>query len=172
MARRHPAGTTTLCHCLPVPHPREEIEAAVARYLEVRERMDRGEGGWTDMAGLFTDDATYIDPAWGRVDGIEAITDFLERSMAGLEDWVFPVEWVAIDGDHVVVKWIQRLPGRRPDGTHYDNSGVSLLTYAGDGRFSRSEDHLNMLHVYEVIAESGWRPGPGFTAPPDHPPRL
>jgi ketosteroid isomerase-like protein len=134
--------------------------------------MDRGEGGWTDMAGLFTDDATYIDPAWGRVDGIEAITDFLERSMAGLEDWVFPVEWVAIDGDHVVVKWIQRLPGRRPDGTHYDNSGVSLLTYAGDGRFSRSEDHLNMLHVYEVIAESGWRPGPGFTAPPDHPPRL
>jgi ketosteroid isomerase-like protein len=172
MARRHPAGTTTLCHCLPVPHPREEIEAAVARYLEVRERMDRGEGGWTEMAGLFTDDATYIDPAWGRVDGIEAITDFLERSMAGLEDWVFPVEWVAIDGDHVVVKWIQRLPGRRPDGTHYDNSGVSLLTYAGDGRFSRSEDHLNMLHVYEVIAESGWRPGPGFTAPPDHPPRL
>jgi ketosteroid isomerase-like protein len=172
MARRHPAGTTTLCHCLPVPHPREEIEAAVARYLEVRERMDRGEGGWTDMARLFTDDATYIDPAWGRVDGIEAITDFLERSMAGLEDWVFPVEWVAIDGDHVVVKWIQRLPGRRPDGTHYDNSGVSLLTYAGDGRFSRSEDHLNMLHVYEVIAESGWRPGPGFTAPPDHPPRL
>jgi ketosteroid isomerase-like protein len=157
---------------LPVPHPREEIEAAVARYLEVRERMDRGEGGWTEMAGLFTDDATYIDPAWGRVDGIEAITDFLERSMAGLEDWVFPVEWVAIDGDHVVVKWIQRLPGRRPDGTHYDNSGVSLLTYAGDGRFSRSEDHLNMLHVYEVIAESGWRPGPGFTAPPDHPPRL
>jgi ketosteroid isomerase-like protein len=157
---------------LPVPHPREEIEAAVARYLEVRERMDRGEGGWTEMAGLFTDDATYIDPAWGRVDGIEAITDFLERSMAGLEDWVFPVEWVAIDGDHVVVKWIQRLPGRRPDGTHYDNSGVSLLTYAGDGRFSRSEDHLNMLHVYEVIAESGWRPGDGFTPPPDHPPRL
>ena len=153
-------------------HPREEIEAAVARYLEVRERMDRGEGGWTEMASLFTDDATYIDPAWGRVDGIEAITDFLQRSMAGLEDWVFPVEWVAIDGDRVVVKWIQRLPGQRPDGSHYDNSGVSLLTYAGDGRFSRSEDHLNMLHVYEVIAESGWRPGPGFTAPPDHPPRL
>jgi ketosteroid isomerase-like protein len=155
-----------------VPHPREEIEAAVARYLEVRERMDRGEGGWTEMAALFTDDATYIDPAWGRVDGIEAITAFLRDSMAGLEDWLFPVEWVAIDGDHVVVKWIQRLPGRRPDGSHYDNSGVSLLTYAGGGRFSRSEDHLNMLHVYEVIAESGWRPGPGFTAPPEHPPRL
>ena len=153
-------------------HPREEIEAAVARYVEVRERMDRGEGGWEDMCALFTDDATYIDPAWGRVDGIDAIEAFMRESMAGLEDWTFPIEWIAIDGDQVVVKWTQRLPGRRPDGSHYDNSGVSLLTYAGGGRFSRSEDHLNMLHVFEVIAESGCRPGKGFNLPPDHPPRL
>ena len=155
-----------------MPHPRDEVDAAVARYLEVRERMDRGEGAWTDMAALFTDDATYIDPAWGRVDGIEAITEFLRDSMAGLEDWTFPIEWVAVDGDHVVVKWRQVLPGQRADGSAYENSGVSLLTYAGNGRFSRSEDHLNMLHVHEVIAESGWRPGPGFQMPPEHPPRL
>ena len=155
-----------------MPHPREEVDAAVARYLEVRERMDRGEGAWTDLADLFTDDATYIDPAWGRVDGRAAILEFLEESMAGLEDWTFPVEWVAVDGDHVVVKWRQVLPGRRDDGTSYENSGVSLLTYAGDGRFARSEDHLNMLHVHEVIAESGWRPGPGFRMPPEHPTRL
>jgi ketosteroid isomerase-like protein len=157
---------------VPVPHPREEVEAAVAKYVEVRERMDRGEGGWEDMCALFTDDATYIDPAWGRVDGIEAIRDFMRESMAGLDDWLFPIEWIAIDGDHVVVKWIQRLPGQRADGSTYDSSGVSLLTYAGDGRFSKSEDHLNLLHVNEVIAESGWRPGPGFNLPPKHPRRL
>lgn len=153
-------------------HPREEIEAAVAHYRDVRERMDRNEGGWEDMCALFTDDATYIDPAWGRIDGIEAIREFMQDSMAGLEDWEFPIEWIAIDGDNVVVKWIQRLPGQRADGSHYDNSGVSLLTYAGGGRFSRSEDHLNMLHVYEVIAESGWRPGEGFQNPPKNPRRL
>ena len=146
-------------------HTREEIEACVAHYLEVRERMDRNEGGWEDMAALFTDDATYIDPAWGRIDGIEAIRTFLRESMAGLDDWQFPIEWVAIDGDNVVVKWLQRLPGQRADGSHYDNSGVSLLTYAGGGRFSRGEDHLNMLHVYEVIAESGWRPGARLLEP-------
>ena len=153
-------------------HPRDEIEATVARYLDIRERMDRGEGGWEDLAAMFTDDATYIDPAWGLVDGIEAIKEFLHESMVGLEDWLFPVEWVAIDGDRVIVKWIQRLPGQRDDGTHYDNSGVSLLTYAGDGKFSRGEDHLNMLHVNEVIGESGWMPGPGFNMPPKHPRRL
>jgi ketosteroid isomerase-like protein len=155
-----------------VSHTRDEVEAAVAQYLAVRERMDRGEGGWDEMADLFTDDATYIDPAWGLIEGNDAIRAFMSESMAGLEDWLFPIEWVAIDGDHVVVKWTQRLPGQRADGTHYDNSGVSLLTYAGGGRFSRSEDHLNMLHVYEVIGESGWRPGPGFSNPPEHPRRL
>ena len=51
----------------------------MARYLEVRERMDRNEGGWEDMAALFTDDATYIDPAWGRIDGIDAIRAFMAR---------------------------------------------------------------------------------------------
>ena len=153
-------------------HPREEVEAAVATYVKVRERMDAGEGGWEEMADLFTDDASYIDPAWGLVEGKPAIREFMRDSMAGLEDWLFPIEWIAIDGDHVVVKWIQRLPGQRADGSAYDNSGVSLLTYAGGGRFSRSEDHLNMLHVYEVIAESGWRPGPGFQNPPEHPRRL
>ena len=153
-------------------HTRDEVEAAVAQYLAVRERMDRGEGGWDEMADLFTDDATYIDPAWGLIEGNDAIRAFMSESMAGLEDWLFPIEWVAIDGDHVVVKWTQRLPGQRADGSHYDNSGVSLLTYAGGGRFSRSEDHLNMLHVYEVIGESGWRPGKGFNSPPEHPRRL
>lgn len=152
--------------------PRDEIQACVDHYLAVREQMDRGEGGWIEMAQLFTDDAVYIDPAWGKVEGLAAIKTFLEESMAGLDDWLFPVEWVAIDGDHVIIKWIQRLPGQRADGSTYDSSGVSLLTYAGDGRFSRSEDHLNMLHVYEVIAESGWRPGEGFNLPPEHPVRL
>lgn len=153
-------------------HPREEVEVAVATYVKVRERMDAGEGGWEEMADLFTEDATYIDPAWGLIEGNPAIREFMRDSMAGLEDWLFPIEWISIDGDHVVVKWTQRLPGQRADGSAYDNSGVSLLTYAGGGRFSRSEDHLNMLHVYEVIAESGWRPGPGFQIPPEHPRRL
>ena len=153
-------------------HDRAEIEATIARYQEVRERMDRGDGQWSELAQFFTDDAVFIDPAWGKVEGIAGVTEFLDESMVGLEDWTFPIEWISIDGDHVVIKWIQRLPGQRADGSYYDSSGVSLLTYAGNGKFNREEDHLNMLHVYEVIAESGWTPGAGFNMPPEHPPRL
>ncbi|MCU0268598.1 MAG: nuclear transport factor 2 family protein, partial [Acidimicrobiales bacterium] len=113
----------------------------------------------------------YIVPAWGRIQGIEEIRSFLEESMLGLEDWEFPVEFTAIDGDRVVVKWTQRLPGRRADGSPYEQSGYSTLLYAGDGRFSYEEDVLNMVHVLEDLRTSRWRPGPGFTMPPRDPDR-
>lgn len=152
-------------------HPREEVQALVDRYLDLRARIEAGQATWVDLAELFTDDAVYIDPAWGRVHGIDKIRSFLVESMRGLEDWRFPVRFAAIEGDDVVIAWRQVLPGRRPDGRPYEQSGVSLLRYAGDGKFSFEEDLLNMTHVLEDLAESGWRPGPGFVAPPRNPNR-
>ena len=48
---------------------------------------------------------------------------------------------------------------------------MSLLRYAGDGRFDFEEDLLNMSHVLEDLAASGWRPGAGFASPPPNPNR-
>ncbi len=152
-------------------HPRPEVQATVDGYLRLREQIDAGHATWLDLADLFTDDATYIDPAWGRVQGIDAIREFLVESMRGLEDWRFPVTFAAIEGDDVVTAWRQVLPGTRPDGRPYEQTGVSLLRYAGDGKFSFEEDILNMAHVLEDLRASGWRPGPGFVAPPSEPDR-
>ncbi len=134
-------------------------------------RSHNGKADWTDLAELFTDDVVYIDPAWGRVEGIEELRIFLDESMRGLEDWRFPIEFTAIDGDRVVIKWTQILPERRSDGTTFEQSGVSTLIYAGNGRFRYEEDLLNMAHVLEDLASSGWRPGEGFIAPPSAPNR-
>ena len=150
-------------------HPHEELETVVADYVALRERIDAGDATWLDLADLFTDDAVYIDPAWGRVEGIEAIRAFLVESMAGLEDWRFPIEYTAITGDRVVVKWTQVLPGRRPDGSRYEQSGYTTLLYAGDGKFRYEEDLLNMAHVLEDLAASGWTPPSGFNLPPKSP---
>lgn len=153
-------------------HPITEVRAAVDTYLALRERIEAGEATWTDLADLFTDDVVYIDPAWGRIQGVDEVRAFMDESMRGLDDWNFPVEYTAIDGDTVVVKWTQQLPGTRPDGTRYEQSGYSTLVYAGDGRFSYEEDILNMAHVLEDLKASGWRPGPGFLAPPANPDRA
>jgi ketosteroid isomerase-like protein len=148
------------------------MAAAVDHYVDLRHRIERGEATWTDLADLFTDDVVYIDPAWGRIEGIDELRRFLDESMRGLEDWSFPIEYTATDGDTLVVKWTQQLPGARPDGTRYEQSGYSTLVYAGDGKFSYEEDLLNMAHVLEDLAASGWRPRAGFVPPPPSPNRA
>ena len=72
--------------------------------------------------------------------------------MVGLDDWRFPVEFTAIEGDNVLVKWTQVTPGKKADGSPYTQSGYSHLVYAGDGRFSYEEDCYNMVHVLEDLS--------------------
>ena len=152
-------------------HPHAEVRAAVDAYVEVRRQIQAGDATWLDLAQFFTDDAVYVDPAWGRVEGIDEIRSFFVESMRGLEDWRFPIRFAAVDGDEVVTVWDQVLPGERSDGGRYAQTGVSLLQYAGDGRFCFEEDLLNMSHVLEDLAASGWRPRPGFVSPPPNPNR-
>jgi len=143
----------------------DEVQAALAAYVRLREQIERGEATWTDLAGLFTDDAVYIDPAYGRVEGLDAIRRFLDESMRGLEDWRFPIEFTAVEGDNVVIKWTQLLPnGRR-------QSGYTRLIYARDGKFRYEEDQLNMVHVLDDMKSLGWRPAPNFVPPPAEPDR-
>ena len=152
-------------------HPIDEVRATVDRYVALRASIEAGDNDWPDLADLFTDDVVYIDPAWGRIQGVDEVRAFMDESMRGLEDWNFPVEYTAIDGDTVVIKWTQQLPGTRPDGTRYEQSGYSTLVYAGDGKFSYEEDLLNMAHVLEDLKAAKWRPGEGFCMPPQEPDR-
>lgn len=154
-----------------MPHPQDEVQATVDGYLALRNRIEAGQATWLDLADIFTDDAVYIDPAWGRIQGIAEIREFLVESMRGLEDWRFPISFAAINGDDVVVAWRQVLPGQRDDGRAYQQTGVSLMRYAGGGKFSFEEDLLNMTHVLEDLAESSWRPRAGFVPPPPNPDR-
>jgi hypothetical protein len=147
-------------------YPREEVKQAVEELHAMRDKASAGEIGWEAMVDMFTDDATYIDPAWGRYQGRENVYRFLRDSMQGLKDWKFPTDWYLIEGHRVISRFRNRLPGRRADGTYYDVPGVSIIEYAGNGKFSFEEDVINMVHLYEVLTESGWVPGPDMKMPP------
>ena len=144
-----------------MPFPREEVKATVDRYHELRRRIDEGlePDAFGSLADFYTEDAVYVDGAWGRLEGRETIARWLVDSMLGMEDWKFPVEFTAdrgrrrggqVDPDHAA--------DRKPDGTPYRQSGYSRLVYAGDGKFSYEEDTYNMAHVLEDIEASGWQP--------------
>ena len=152
-------------------HDRSEIEATHDRYIAARNEVEAGRLGWDALADFFTENATFIDPAWGRVEGRDAIREFMTESMTGLEDWTFPHEWRLIEGNRIVASWQNRLPGTRPDGSPYEAHGLSVILYAGEGRFSYEEDLLNMVHIMELIQESGWKPTGKMNIPPKKPRR-
>lgn len=149
----------------------DEIRTTYARYVATRERIQRGALPWSALAGFFTEDAVFIDPAWGRVEGREAMVRFFDESMAGLDGWTFPEEWTMVDGDRIVSHWWNRLPGTDGDGRPLQAPGVSILRYAGEGRFDYEFDLLNMAEVHEVMGRSDWKPGPDLNVPPADPTR-
>lgn len=147
-------------------HTREEIEATVERYLELRFAAIAGERPWTDLAEVLTDDVVFTDSMWGTHVGSEAVCQFLHDSMQGLEDWDFPHQWQVIDGDTVVLGWANRLPGTRDDGTPYDIPGLSVLVYGGGGKFSSESDMYSESQLRKVWKESGWTPQTEMMTPP------
>jgi ketosteroid isomerase-like protein len=143
-----------------------------ARFVGVRDEIDEGRRPWSDLADFFTEDAAYIDPAWGRIEGREAIRAFFEKSMSGLTGygWSSPENWTLADGHRVVSQWDQIL-GAKEDGSRWMVPGLSILYYAGDGLFCYSHDMLNMTQIGETLKAMHWKPPAEFNMPPRHPNR-
>ena len=148
----------------------QEALAAYRSYVEARDRIDAGELSWDALAEFFTEDAVFIDPAWGRVEGRDNIREFLGKSMKGLDDWTFPESWTMVDGHRVVTMFEQRI-GPAADGSKHTQPGLSILYYAGDGKFCYEFDMMNMAHISEDLRAMQWRPQGEFHMPPEQPVR-
>lgn len=156
---------------MPTPAEQEALDT-YARFVALRDEVDRCEKPWSALADFFTEDAAYIDPAWGRIEGRESIRQFFEESMAGLtgHGWSTPENWTMVDGPRVVSQWDQVL-GEKEDGSPWFVAGLSILYYAGDGLFCYSHDLLNMTHIGQTMRDMGWRPPEQFNMPPRQPNR-
>ena len=149
-----------------------EALATYARFVATRDEIDAGNQPWSVLADYFTEDAAYIDPAWGRIEGREAIREFFEKSMAGLTGygWSTPENWTLAQGPRLVSQWDQVL-GHREDDSPWMVPGLSILYYAGDQLFCYSHDMLNMTHIGQTMRDMGWKPPKGFNMPPRQPNR-
>jgi hypothetical protein len=150
----------------------KEARETYERFVALRDEIDLGRKPWRALGDFFTEDAAYIDPAWGRIEGRESIRDFFEKSMVGLtgHGWETPENWTMVEGHRLVSQWDQIL-GRKPDGSPWLVPGLSILYYAGDGLFCYSHDMLNMTHVGETLGAMQWRPTGAFNMPPSRPNR-
>jgi hypothetical protein len=72
---------------------------------------------------------------------------------SGWKGWSFPIIGWGIDRDQIISHWINRGPGRRPDGSHYETHGVSFITYGGQGKFSSQYDLFDFAHQMRLCDE-------------------
>ncbi|UCE86285.1 MAG: nuclear transport factor 2 family protein [Deltaproteobacteria bacterium] len=131
-------------------YSREEVEAAFEKTRKAQDAND-----WNAYADCFHEDGVYVEHAFGTFRGREKIRAWLVPIMEPCQDWTFPTEWCVIDGNRIVFKWWNRLPGRRADGSRYEFAGVSILIYGGDGKFASQEDIYNFDETRTVMRE--WR---------------
>lgn len=133
---------------------RAELESAFEEYQR-RAAASGASGDWGPWAELFTEDATYLEHHYGEFTGRAAILEWISTTMAeypGNAMPEFPIEWSIIDEEKgwVVCQVWNRMedPG---DGSVHQEYNITILKYAGDGRWSSEEDVYNPMRFGAMV---------------------
>lgn len=139
---------------------RAEIEETFAKYCAVSANTDltTAETGkpWTDSwIEFYTDDAIYIEHSHGVFRGKQTIHKWISAAMSSDrgKDWIhFPAVWHMIDEEKGrVVAYFQNRLRDLGDGAVYEEPNISIMHYAGNGRWSYQEDIYNPAHMDIVM---------------------
>jgi ketosteroid isomerase-like protein len=133
---------------------RKEIEAAFDKYQAAALKGAQTKD-WTDWADCFTEDATYFEHHFGRFWGRERIRKWITHTM---NQWpassmtAFPVSWYSIDEERgwVFCEVMNRMEDLG-DGQIYQEPNITILYYAGNGRFRYEEDAYNPQNMGVMI---------------------
>jgi hypothetical protein len=117
-------------------HSRDEVDEAFRHYW----RTGAVGEDWEAWADLFTDDADYVEHVLGSMRGRAEIKSWITQIMAAYPELYTFYEWHVIDGDRVLFYMQNRRDNPAPGGPPIDFPGISILHYAGDGKWSFEED--------------------------------
>jgi hypothetical protein len=122
---------------------RKEVEASFHKYVEAALEASRTMDFRSWIENFFTEDAVYIDRELGTSKGRGAIIAWMDSLMAAFPgEFSYRVDWYVIEGDRVVYYHHDGFPDPKT-GVPYDCPVVSILHYAGDGRWCYEEDVYN-----------------------------
>ncbi|MCB1614929.1 MAG: nuclear transport factor 2 family protein [Pseudomonadales bacterium] len=123
---------------------RAELEEAYQIY-DAAVKQAVASGDWRCWANIFTEDATYIEHAYGEFRGREAIYQWISKVMAPFPTMYFPQDWVVYDEENsAIVMCVQNvLPHPSDPEKSFGFPNWTRLIYAGNGLFSLEEDIYN-----------------------------
>lgn len=146
---------------------RAELEQALAIYNRARDESSRT-GDWSIWASVFTDDACYVEHAYGEFRGRAAICDWITKVMAPFPHMTFPQDWVAFDEENgaIVFQCQNRLEHPTdPTGEPFQFPTWTRLVYAGNGLFSCEEDVYNPQRDANRVVAAWMGAGGKFASP-------
>ena len=130
----------------------EITEAYAAMHQRVQQHTDSGD--WSDFALSFTEDAEYVEHAYGTFHGRDEIRAWAVSTMTSFPGSVmtgFPLAWQVVDeSTSRLVCEVRNLMPDPGDGSLHEQSNLTIMTYAGDGLFSREEDVYNPLRFLRM----------------------
>jgi hypothetical protein len=147
---------------------RDALGRAFDHYCAVREQAIAS-GDWRPWAALFTDDARYVEHAYGTFVGRDAIRDWIVGVMEPFPTMTFPNDWVVMDPAQgfLVFQCQNRLPHPTdPAGPPFQFPTWTKLDYAGAGLWSCEEDVYNPKEAADVI--QAWIRAGGKLAAREH----
>lgn len=160
-ARRHRPAPGIAFATMTNTWTREELENAYQSWFTAINRAGSGEGSWKDFIDLFTDDVVYVEQMAGELEGKDAVWAWAEPSLAqfpGDHTVAFPERWHVIDEvNGVIVTALEDVMKDPGDGSRFAATHISVLTYAGNGKFSREEDVYDVTSFLELIKSWGRR---------------
>jgi hypothetical protein len=116
---------------------RDELEQAFRTYW----RTGAVGEDWDGWANLFTEDCTYFEHYYGAMQGREVVRAWIKPVMARYGEIYTAYEWHTIDVERGRVIFYMQNRRDHPGGQGtIDFPGVSLLEYAGSGKWKREED--------------------------------
>jgi hypothetical protein len=124
----------------------EKFEQTVARAAETRD--------WDAWVAQYTPDVDYVEHAAGTMRGREQVRAWIKQTMTtfpGSHMVAFPTLWSVIDESTGRIIMELDNPMRDPgDGSVISATNISIITYAGHGRWRRQEDIYNPLRFLKA----------------------
>ena len=148
-------------------YPRKELEAALESYRKARDEASRT-GDWNIWAAVFTEDAHYIEHAYGEFHGREQIRDWITKVMAPFPNMTFPQDWWVIDPENgAVVFQCQNLLAHPtdPDAPGFGFPTWTRLVYGGNGEWKSEEDVYNPMRDAPGVIKAWREAGGRFESP-------
>jgi hypothetical protein len=116
---------------------RDELEQAFRTYW----RTGAVGEDWDAWADLFTDDCHYFEHFYGTMRGRETVRAWIKPIMERYGEIYTAYEWHVVDEERGRVVFYMQNRRDHPGGRGtIDFPGISVLEYAGAGRWRREED--------------------------------